>query len=198
MSAPYELLAGGWTAWLADSGTALPQDLDAAPPVAYEKLGNSGSDDYNEDGVVLSNEQALEYFRGLGKTGRRKAWRTEEDPMVSLTVHDSRIETIRKAHNNNAITTTAAGASISGRKAISLYKGHAVREYALLLRSDEGSPYGDDYIMQIWVPRVVVDAIGDFEAVKGTPLGVGFEFALLYDSTYGFGEIAGQTAVKSS
>lgn len=198
MSAPYELMAGPFTAWLATARTALPVDLDAAPPVAWTKVGTGGSKDYSEDGVVISNEQALEYFRGLGGTGRRKAWRTEEDPMVSFTVHDSRPEVVRYALNSNALTSTAAGASTSGAKSVDLYRGPSVTQHALLLRSDDGSPYGDEFIAQFWMPLVVIENAMELTYEKGVPAGVAFEFAVLQDDTDDFGEFRAQNAVKTS
>lgn len=198
MSTPYELMAGPWTAYLGAANATQPLDLDTTVPVAYTKLGNSGSDDYSEDGITISEEQALEYFRGLGKTGKRKAWRTEEDVTVSLTVHDSRPEIVSYAKNGNAVTTVSAGASQSGTKTVAMYKGHEVTTHSLLLRSDAGSQYGDSYKSQFWLPVVVVASVGDFVMKKGEPIGVEFEFELLYDATNGFGKFIAQTAVKSS
>ena len=198
MAAPYELMAGPWTAWLADAATAEPADLDTAPPVDYVKLGASGSLNYSEDGITISEEQALEYFRGLGSTARRKAWRTEEDVMVGLTVHDFTAETIAIAKNGNAITSVAAGASTSGAKRVALYKGSQVTSYALLVRSDAGSPYGDEFKAQLWIPNVVVDSVGETSIEKGVPLGFAFSFAALFDDNDELGAFRLQNAVKSS
>ncbi len=189
--------------WLGDANAAEPVDLDAAPSSAlYTPLGNSGgnqSDSYDEDGIMLNIEQAIEAFRGLGKTAIRKVWRTEEDVNVTAKVHDARAECIRKYINNNAITTTAAAASTSGAKSVAIYRGHAVATHSLLIRSDDGSPYGDEFIAQIWMPNVfnaAADAIN--LAVKGDPIGVPFEWTGIYDATNGLGSIRLQTAVKTS
>lgn len=200
MSAPYEIFAGPFTAWLgtANSVVSEPADLDAAPGGSWTKLGANGSDNYNEDGVVFSPEDTLEYFRGLGKTAKLKAFRTEEDPMVSFQVHDVRPEVMSHALNGNAITTVAAGASTSGRKKVALYKGHAVTTYSLLLRSDAGSPYGDSYITQLWMPVVCVDSVDEITFKKGDAAGLAFDFALLYDSSNGLGAFSAQNAVKTS
>lgn len=198
MSAPYELLAGPWTVWTGAANATEPVDFEADPPVAYTKLGTLGSDEYDEDGVEIELAETLEFFRGLGKTGRRKAWRTEEDPKISLKVHDMTPTLMAKALNGNAITSTAAGADTSGAKRVSMHKGHNVQTYTLLLRSDEGSPFGDDYTAQFWFPLVVVESASGLVGKKGKPMGVEFEFAVLYDSTNGFGGYRAQDAVSSS
>lgn len=197
MPAPLEIFAGPFTAWLAVANTAEPLDLDTAPVVAWSKLGANGSLNYDEDGVTISNDEAIEYFRGLGGTGRRKAWRTEEDLMVSLKVYDLTAEAMAIA-TGNTMTTVAAGASISGAKTVGLNKGPVVKTNALLLRSDSGSPYGDTFKTQLWIPVVSINSVGDIVFSKGEPAGLELEFAAMYDPTDGFGKFRAQTAVKTS
>lgn len=197
MPAPLEIMAGPFTAWLGAAGATKPVDMDIAPPVAYTKVGTRGSDGYDEDGVTLAHEEAIEFFRGLGSTGRLKAWRTEEDPMVSFKVYDLTAEALAIAQGNS-VTTTAAATSVSGAKSVALQKGLDVDTYSLLLRSDAGSPYGDAFKTQLWLPLVVIESVDEIVFKKGEPGGLAFSFAVLEDATDGFGEYRAQTAVKTA
>lgn len=199
MSAPYEIQSIGMTAWLGAANAAEPLDLDAAPSGGtWTKLGTLGSDEYDEDGVTFTPEQNIEVFRGLGKTGPLKAWRTEEDLTVELTVYDTTVENVAKALNNVAVTSTAAGASISGAKSVPLVQGQDVALFAILLRTDSGSPYGDSYKSQFWIPVVYQGDNLELVYKKGEPVGVKFTFKALQDSSNGFGKYRAQNAVKTS
>ena len=197
MPAPLEIFASPFTVWRASAGTAKPLDLDAAPSGSWSKIGTRGSDGYDEDGVTLSHDEALSYFRGLGKTGRLKAWRQEEDPAVDFKVYDLTAEAMAIA-TGNTVTSTSAGASVSGAKSVNLAKGLTVATHALLIRSDAGSPYGDDYKTQLWIPLAVIDSVDTIEFKKGEPAGLAFSFAILQDDTNAFGEFRAQNAVKTS
>lgn len=194
MSAPYEILAGPVTAYVAAANTAIVQ-VDTAPGGSWTKLGTSGSDNYNEDGVTVTHEQTIEAFRALGTTGNRKAWRTEEAVMVEFTVHDLTAEQYKKALNDASITTTAAGSGIPGHKSIPMLQGHNVSLYALLLRTESQSPYGDSMNAQYWVPVCYQDENPEVVYKKGEPAGLKFKFASLEDATNGFGVYDAQTAV---
>lgn len=199
MSVPLEVFAGPFTAWLAPITTTAetePTDLGSAPDAAYLKLGARGSDNYDEDGVVFSHEEVLEYFRGLGTTGRQKAWRTEEDPSVQVTVYDLTPDAWAIA-TGNAKTTVAAAAGVSGGQKVDLLKGHSVDHHTLLLRSDFGSPLGDAFVTQLWIPRVVIDTVDEVTFKKGEPGGLAFTFEILEDATSGFGNFHAQSAAAS-
>jgi hypothetical protein len=180
MPEPFEILAQPFTAWIAAVGSAFPT-VDEAPGGSWTKIGSSGDLNYTEDGVTISHEQTIEKFRPLGSTGARKAFRTEEDQMISFVLADMTLEQLKAALNGNSITTTAPGVGTAGTKKIGLSRGLEVTEYALLLRSSQGSAYGDDFVMQYEVPRCYQNSNPEIVYVKGEPAGVQMEFVALED-----------------
>lgn len=193
MSAPYEVLAAaGMTCWLATANTAKP-NVDATPSGSWFKLGTNGADNYDESGVQVKHEQSLKTFTPLGSTAPIKAWRESEGLNVSLTVVDLTAEHYAKTQNSAAITTIAASSGVPGSKKFSLYQGHEVTLYALLVRGNV-SPYGDGWNFQYWLP-VVCQAEG-VEPVfkKADPAGLKLSYMALKDSTNGFGVFEPQTA----
>jgi hypothetical protein len=177
-TAPFEIIAAPFTAWLAAEGTAFP-DPDEEPGVAWTKLGTSGDLNYTEDGVTVQHGQTVEKFRSLGSTGPRKAFRTEEEMMVSLTLADVSLEQYRVAMNHNTLTDTAAGAGTPGERKIGLTRGLLVTRKALLVRGP--SPYGDDMAMQYEVPVVIVEGEPELVYRKGEPAALKIEFSAMED-----------------
>lgn len=195
MSAPLEIIAAPLTAYLAAANTAKP-DVDDAPSGSWTKLGSNGSCNYDEEGLKVTHEQNVEYFRGLGCTGNLKAWRTEESLMYELTLYDLRVEQYAKVLNDLTVTTTAAGVGIPGSKDIDLLLGYDVTVFSILLRGSD-SPYGDAYNVQYWSPKVVMDANPEPVWKKGEPAGLALKFTALQDATDGFGVFEAQNAAAS-
>lgn len=196
MSAPYEILAGPATIWLAAANTA-EVAVDTAPGGSWTKLGTSGSDNYNEDGITVTHSQNIEGMRALGTTGMRKVWRTEEELTIELTLHDLTLEHYKRALNDNSITTTAAGVGTPGSKSISMLKGQSVALSALLLRTESQSPYGDSFNAQFWVPVCYQSDEPEVVFSKGEAAGLKLTFTALEDSSNGFGIYRAQTAAAS-
>lgn len=192
MSSPYEILAAPMTIYLAAANTAEP-DVDEAPGGSWTKIGTTGDGNYDEDGVQYHANQELSFFRPLGSTGRRKSWRTEEDPMLEFTVYDLTAEQYRKALNDASITTVAAGSGTPGSKRLSLKQGYDVTQFAVLARASY-SPYGDGWNMQYWLPVCVQGGSPEPVFKKGEPAGLKFEMEVLDDPTNGFGVVRFQTA----
>lgn len=178
-SSPFEIIAAPFTLWWGPVGEAFP-DLADTPAGNWTQVGTSGDQNYNEEGVTVSHEQTLEYFRMLGGTGPRKVTRTEEMLLVRATVHDMSLEQYRLSLNNNTVATTAAGSGTAGQKALNMYRGLDVQLMALLARGDV-SPEGDGWKMQYQIP--VCCQAGNPEPVfaKGAPAGLALEFAALED-----------------
>ena len=195
MTAPYEILAAPMTIYLNAANTTEPKvdDDPTAEASPWFKLGTTGDGNYDEDGVQYHQNQELEFFRPLGSTGRRKAWRPEEDPMLELTVYDLTAEHYRKSLNDASITTVAAAAGIPGSKRLSLKQGYDVTRFALLARASY-SPYGDSWNMQYWLPVVVQGGSPEPVFKKGEPAGLKFEMEVMDDPTNGFGVVRFQTA----
>lgn len=195
-SAPFEIIAAPFTVWFAPLGTTFPL-IDAVPAAPWAKVGSSGDLNYLTDGVKIKHSQAMSLFRALGDAGSRKAFRTEEDLMVSLVLADLSLEQYAHALNSNTVTTTAAGSGTAGFKSMGLSRGFSVATYALLVRGP--SPYGENWNMQFQVPRAA--QTGSPEAVmrKGDPAGLALEWTALVDPNAAtefkrFGELLAQHA----
>ena len=176
---PYEIIAAPFTLWLAPVGEAFPA-IDAAPAGNWAKLGGSGGQDYNEEGVTIVHSQTVETFRGLGSTGPRKAFRTAEDMMLRLTLHDISLEQYSQAMGGNAVAATAAGSGTAGFKAMQLYRGLEVTRFALLARGS-ASAYGAGWNSQYEVPACFQSGSPEPVFNKGNPAGLALEFTVLED-----------------
>lgn len=178
---PFEILAGPITLWLAPVGTAFPL-ITTAPAVAWTKVGTNGDMNYDEGGVEVSLTQKIEDARPAGSTAAVKAWRTEEDFMLSANVWDVTLEQFRIAMNAATVTTVAAGVGTAGTKKIGLIRGADVATYALIARG-KLSGYGDGYVGQYELP--ICYQSGNIKPVyrKGKPVGLALEFTALADLT---------------
>lgn len=183
MSAPYEIVAQPFTLWVAPTGTTFPA-LEESPTGSWTKVGSSGDLNYSEDGVVVSHPQSVEVFRALGSTGPRKAFRTEEELRISLSLADLTLEQYALAMNYNTVTTVAAGVGTAGYKKIGLSRGLDVLQRALLVRG-AGSPYGTgtaaDWYVQFQVPIAVQVGEPEINFTKGEAAMIALEFMALED-----------------
>ena len=199
MTAPFEIIAAPFTAYWAPTGEAFP-DLADAPAGNWVQIGTSGDEDYNEEGVTVQHSQSTETFRGLGGTGPRKAFRTEEGLLIGFTLHDLTLEQYAVAMNGATVTTTPAGSGTAGTKDIDLYRGLTVQNIALLLRA-EASPYGA-FRTQYQVPVVFMSSSPEPVFTKGEPAGLRLEFMALEDPNAStaadrFGKLVAQNAAAS-
>jgi len=175
---PYEIIGAPYTLWVADVGTAFPA-LDDAPGVDWTKVGTNGDRNYGDEGVTVAHPQTLNYARPAGATGPVKAFRTEEDLRIALTLWDLTLEQYSFAMNRNTVSTTAAGVGTAGYKEIGIYRGFEVREFALLIRGE--SAYGDGWVGQYEVPRAVDAGSPEIVFNKGVPAGLALEFMAMED-----------------
>lgn len=177
---PFEIIGAPFTLFIAPIGTAFPL-VDAAPAAAWKLIGSNGASNYSDAGVTVAHSQKLEQARPVGSTGPVKAWRTEEDLMISLTLWDMTLEQYLYALNDATIATTAAGAGTAGFKKIGLSQGGEVTAYAALLRGL--SPYGDVFAAQYEVPRCYQSGNPKPVFTKGKPAALELEFTALEDLT---------------
>lgn len=196
---PYEVIMGPMELFWAPFGTAFPA-VDEAPGVSWTKVGTSGKQNYKEDGVTVVLAQTLAHFRGLGSTLPIKSIRSEEDVTVSVILADMSLEQVRLALNNNAVTTTGAGAE-AGFKHIQLYRGPDVAQMALLARGP--SPYFASGYGQFELLKVVVEGQPEMVWAKnGEPVGVEIVFRAQADLTQEEAEQVGvlraMTAIATS
>ena len=180
MSEPNEIIAAPFTLYVAPVGTAFPA-IGAEPASPWMMVGTSGDRSMTEEGVTIAHSQSINGVRSAGSTGQVKAFRTEEDLMVSLTLMDISLEQYSLALNSNAVTTVAAGVGAPGVKSIQLYRGVKVAMMALLVRGT-ASAYGPDWKAQYEIP--VCYQAGDADPVftKGEPAGLALEFATVEDN----------------
>lgn len=171
--APFEVIAGPAEAWYAPVGTAFPE-LDVAPGGSWTKIGAAGDRSYLEEGVKVMAPQELTYFKGLGSTGDRKAFRVSEEFKVGFSVADMTVEQWKISMNGNAITNTTG----SPRK-IGLSRGLQVEQYALLLRGP--SPYGDGWVTQFEIPVCVESGNPEVVYKKDAAAALAVEFKALED-----------------
>lgn len=198
---PYEIIAQPFTLYLAPVGTAFPE-VDAVPGAGWTKVGSSGDLNYSEDGVTIQHSQSVEAIRTLGSAGPRKAFRTEEELRISLTLHDLTLEQYSLAMNYNTVTPTAASPTVGGHKSMGLSRGLSLPQRALLVRAD-GSPYGDGYAMQYEVPVCVQVSEPEVVYTKGEAAGLALEFLALEDPDAStaderFGRIVCQNAAQTT
>lgn len=194
---PYEIIGAPFTLWVAPVGTAFPL-IDVAPAGPWKMVGTSGDLSQTEEGVTVSHSQAFNTPRSAGSTGPRKAFRTEEDLVVSLTLMDMSLEQYALAMNGNEVATTAAGVGTAGFKALKLHRGVNVATMALLVRGP--SAYGDDFKAQYQVPVVFQSGSPEPVLTKGEPAGLALEFTAIEDPSAAtaearFGQLVMQHAV---
>ncbi|WP_034157925.1 hypothetical protein [Sphingomonas sp. ERG5] len=176
---PYEIIAGPLTLWLAPIGTAFPL-IGVAPAGPWTKLGASGDRNYSDDGVAVMHSQTIQKIRPAGAIGAVKAFRTEEDLMLTVTLWDNTLEAYTVALGGAAPTVTAAGVGTAGTKKIGLSRGQSIKAYALLARGL--SAYGDGLAAQYEVPRCYQSANPNPIYRKGVPAGLQLEWSALEDS----------------
>jgi len=177
-SLPYEIIAAPFKVYFAPVGTAFPL-IDAAPAAAWKLVGSSGDLNYLDEGVKVSHSQTMSLFRALGDAGSRKAFRTEEDLLIALSLADLTLEQYAHALNSNAVTTVAAGSGTAGYKKIGLSRGFSVATVALLVRGP--SPYGDGWTLQFQVPRAAQTGNPEPVMRKGEPAALALEWTALVD-----------------
>lgn len=175
---PYEIIAAPFTLWIAAVGEPFPA-IEDAPAGNWAKIGSSGDLNYSEDGVVVSHPQTNETFTSLGSTGPRKAFRTNEEFRVALSVADMTLEQYKHALNENLVKTVAPGAA-AGYKKIGLSRGLDVAQMALLIRG-ASSAYGDGWNAQFEVPIVVEMSEQEITFQKGEAAMLSLEYLALED-----------------
>jgi hypothetical protein len=138
MGAPHSL-------YIAPAGEARPA-IDVAPSGGWVLVGTAGNRSYAEEGVRVNSPAAYNYFRGHGSAAPRKAFRSEEDVIIGVTLADMTLESLATAFNKLAADVVETGTT----RKLGLARGLGVQTVALLVRGP--SPYMDDGFAQFWVP----------------------------------------------
>ena len=193
MGAPFELVAGPMSLYVAVVGQAQPE-ISATPPAAWMILGYSLS----EDGLVVNPEETVNKQKTLDSPQTKKLFRSEDDLTLTCTLLDLTVEALARVMNGKAVITTAAGSGAGGYREITLGRGFDVKMYAVLARGM--SPYGDNFNAQYWIPNAYVSSGGP-TYVKGEAAGLELEIMCVnYDlgsSVRGYGRYRGQNALPT-
>ena len=179
MPIPFEVIAAPVVVYSAPVGEAFPA-IEDAPVGNWTLIGLAGDRGITEEGVKLSHPQTTEVVRSLGSTAPIKVFRTEEDLMIEFEVMDLTLENYKLIVNSNVVATTAAGGGAAGFKEVDLYRGADVSQFAILIRGDF-SPYGDNWNTQWEIPVMFQTGSPEIVFVKGTPVGLAFEFTAIGD-----------------
>jgi len=189
MAAPFEVISGPYTVYVAPVGIAKPL-ITSVPAVAWTKLGTSGTKNYDAKGVTVTHDQTVVTWKPAGSTGNRKAWRTEEFLTVELGLVDLTAAQYAIALNNATVTSTTTSATYSS---VPLQMGYTVASFALLARGI--SPAGDTFNAQYFLPNVFqAENPAPTYAGDGNPAMLALKFQTLEDATLGFGVWEDQTA----
>jgi len=176
---PYQLMNGPFAVYIA-TPVELPPDIDDPPTGNWALFGVSADKDITEEGITLTFPQAMNFFRGLGSTAPRKAFRTTEDVIVEFTLADASVENFARGLND---ATIALGGN---HRKINLLQGAEVAQFSLLIYGDGKSAYGD-FNSFLWLPRCSHDGDISPKIVKGEPIGLKYKWHALLDTTYGTG-----------
>lgn len=172
---PFEIVAAPYELYVAAVGESFPAIGTEPPGGNWVLIGTSGADNYSEDGVTIQATETVEDFRTLGGTGPVKSFRTEEDLIVGVTLHDMTLEELARAFNFNTVSDD------TDDRTMNLMKGLEVSYMALLVRGNGAGPYGTGYNMQWEIPRVRVSGEAEIVFTKGEPAGIAIEFMAMQD-----------------
>ena len=179
MSVPLPVVAAPFEVWIGPVGESFP-NIEDAPAGNWVLIGTDGSRSITEEGVKVQHNQVNETFRSLGSTGIIKAFRTEEDLIISFIIADFTLENYKHALNENTVTDTPVGGN-AGFRDIDLYLGLDVAQRALLVRGLNASPYLADTDVQWQVPIVYESGSKELVSQKGTPLLLALEYIAIED-----------------
>ncbi len=148
MPAPFNIVAGPASLWVAAVGTAFP-DMDNAPSGSWFALGQT------DGGVEVDLSQTTVDLMVDQLTGPVKEIRTVEDLIFKFSLANTTAEIVAQVLNDAAITSVVAGSgpATAGYHEIFPYQGPSVAQFALIARGP--SPYADNFYTQYQVPVAV-------------------------------------------
>lgn len=144
---PYDQLIGTWKVYVGPVGEAKP-DVDEVPAGNWVELGPT------DEAQELRYQGTLTYFRDNDHSGAVKAIRPEESIVIAVTVVGLTVENYAKILHSASNVVTEAGPPAT--KKIPHKRGFYPSSYALLLRGESDSPYGN-FPGQHYFPYVVTD-----------------------------------------
>ena len=182
--AEIEIINGPLSVYWAPLTESYPA-IGAAPAGNWALVATSGAHNYTDDGVVISHEKSVEYFRALASPYPRKAFITEADIIVKVTIADFSLTQLRLALNQNTVT------SDTGFDYMSMDIGLDITEIALLIRGTGKSPLIAGGNLQFNIDKVVEEGSREWTAVKGGPIMSELNFRVIYNegASYPVGRI---------
>lgn len=189
-----EIINGPLELYWAPVGEAFPA-IDVAPAGNWALIGTSGSNNYTEDGVVLAFDKTFEVFRGLGNTYPLKAFLTETDAFVRVSIADMALDQLRLAFNLNAVSVDVGPPAIEH---LDLNVASQLEEIALLVRGEGKSPQFATGNLQFELNRVVDTGSHEVTFTKGDAASVNLDFRILLDTSGGFPGEVGRIVVQTA
>lgn len=196
-----EIVISGAKVYLAPIGETYPE-IQATPAGNWELLGSGGDVNLGDDGITVSHEQTLNPKRTLGSTGPVKVTRSEENLMISGVLEDLSLEEYAKILNDVTVTDVVADADTGGYRHIPMRQGNTVATFALLIRGENASPYGESYNFQYEIPVVYQSGNPAPVFQKADSASLSFEFTALEDTNAAtaaerFGRVVAQDAAPT-
>lgn len=171
--APFNQLVGALKVYVAPVGTAVP-DVDEAPSGSWSLVGPT------DGGQQLGHLGGLTYFRDDDHQGPVKVVRPEENVRMSTNVVGLSLENYaRILHASTNVTSTVGPPAI---KTMPLKRGANPTLYALLLRGETISPYGN-FPGQYVIPKGVFDGEPEPAFTKDGRAALAVVFEALEDDT---------------
>ena len=195
MPAPYEMVSGPLTVYIAAEGTMFPE-ISVTPGSPWTLLGTNGARSISEDGQTIEFSETVEAQRVLGSTAIQKMFRTEEEVMLQCALLDVSAETFATAMNGLPVTDVAAATGTGGYRAVNLLRGEDVLNLAFLARGF--SPYGDNMAAQFWVPKAYASFSGGLQYQKGEAAMIELEIMAIEHPPHGYGQYQSQDAVPTA
>lgn len=192
MSAPYEIVVGCPTMYVATPGTTFPA-IDAVPSGSWFKLGTSGSKNYDTGGVTVNQSQTLGTFTPGGGTAIRKVFRTDEGLTFGFSLVDLTPEQWAKIIDDVSVVTVAQSTGVAGNKAFEVMRGVQVKTFALLCRGL--SPIDDSLASQFEVACCYQSGNPAPVLSKGGPAMLAAEYTALERTAGVLGTVRDQTTV---
>lgn len=146
---PHEVMGAPHGVYIAPVGQARPALSVPTPLSPWVVVGLRGERSYSEEGVRVNSPAAYNYFRGNASAAPLKAFRSEEDVEIGVTLADMTLESLAYAFNKTSEDVEETGVT----RTLGLSRGLGVAGFALLVRGP--SPYMDDGIAQFWIPNVM-------------------------------------------
>lgn len=172
---PYARIVGACKFYLAAASTAEPA-VNTTPGAGWTELGPTNGDQ------SIGKDAKNEYLYDNDHTGPVKGITPQEDVMIKGILVGMTQEHFERIIASVALITTAAGPPAVSRAP--LKSGYIPTEYALLMKGEADSPYGN-YPAQTYIPRGTFERT--FEITRGKSAGsaaaLAFEYHVLEDDT---------------